>query len=144
MSDTDKVEAVRHIMPPLYSAQNALRYLAPEFNWSGMGNLLGDYEFIALNHYGFKKGPTGRSGSDCITSEGYSVQVKTNHSASSIGFRGEADKMLIIKVHDDGGWEELYFGDFEAIKQNSNYSARDNKYMITLSKLKKIIENYEK
>ncbi len=87
--DKDNVEAVRHIMATLYSAQNALRSLAPEFRWAGMGNLLGDYgEFLAIHHYGFEKSPAGTSGSDCVTPEGHTVQVKTNHAASSIGFRG--------------------------------------------------------
>ena len=109
-----------------------------------MGNLLGDYgEFLAIHYYGFEKSPAGTSGSDCITPNGRTVQVKTNHAASSIGYRGEADKMLVLKVYDDGGWEELYFGDFEPVKQQSNYSARDNKNMITLSKLRKITDRYE-
>jgi len=139
------VEAVRHIIATLYSAQNALCSLAPEFNWAGMGNLLGDYgEFLAIHHYGFEKSPAGTRGSDCITLEGHSVQVKTNHAASSIGFRGEADKMLVLKVHDDGGWDELYYGDFNAVKKQANYSSRDNKFMITLSKLRRIVEARER
>ena len=106
--EKNNVQAVRHIMATLYSAQNALRSLSPEFRWAGMGNLLGDYgEFLAIHHDGFEKNPAGTSGSDCVTPDGQTVQVKTNHAASSIGYRGEADKMLVLKVHDDGSWEEL-------------------------------------
>lgn len=48
MYDESKVRAVQHIMATLFSAQNALRELAPEFRWAGLGNLLGDYgEFVA-------------------------------------------------------------------------------------------------
>lgn len=46
--------------------------------------------------------------------------------------------MLVIHVKDDGEYEELYFGDFQIVKDVSNYSARDNKQSITISKLKKI------
>ncbi len=46
------VEAVRHIMATVFSAQNALRSLAPDFKWAGMGNLLGDYgEYVATHAY---------------------------------------------------------------------------------------------
>ena len=46
--------------------------------------------------------------------------------------------MLVIYVAANGEFEELYFGDFKKVKDNSNYSARDNKQSITLSKLKKL------
>ena len=138
MSKNDKstIEAVKHIIATLYSAQNALRSLAPEFNWSGMGNLLGDYgEFIAINHYGLKKATSGKSGSDAVLPDGSTVQVKTNHSANSVGFRGEADKMLVLKVYDNGEWEELYYGDFNKVRDIAYYSKRDNKYMVPVYKI---------
>ncbi len=43
-----------------------------------------------------------------------------------------------MKVDDDGDREELYFGDFDKVKEVASYSARDNKYMVTLSKLRKL------
>ena len=51
------VEAIKHIMATVFSAQNALRSLAPEFKWAGMGNLLGDYgEYICIEVYGLNVG----------------------------------------------------------------------------------------
>ena len=50
-----KLDAIRHIVATIFSAQNALRALAPEFKWRGMGNLLGDYgELVARERYGLK------------------------------------------------------------------------------------------
>ena len=47
------VDAIKHIMATVFSAQNALRALAPQFKWAGMGNLLGDYgEYICIESYG--------------------------------------------------------------------------------------------
>jgi hypothetical protein len=66
------------------------------------------------------------------------VQVKTNHSASQIGFRGEADLMLVIHVRENGEWEEIYYGPFKPVKGASRYSARDNKSMVAIQKLKAI------
>lgn len=54
------------------------------------------------------------------------------------GFRGEADLMLVLKVDFDGTWEEIYFGDFAPVKEIASYSKRDNKFMVTLSKLKAV------
>ena len=132
-------KAVKHIIATVFSAQNALRELAPDFNWAGMGNLLGDYgEYLCIENYNLTKAPRGSAGFDAITEDGRTVQIKANHASSSIGFRGAADLMLVIYVADDGEFEELYFGDFKKVKDNSRYSARDNKHSITISKLRNL------
>ena len=46
--------------------------------------------------------------------------------------------MLVIKVNDDGSWEEVYYDDFKLVKEKARYSARDNKHMIAISKLRSI------
>ncbi len=62
------IEAVKHIIATIFSAQNALRELAPDFKWSGMGNLLGDYgEYLCINHYKLIKAPAGSNGFDATT-----------------------------------------------------------------------------
>ena len=136
MEDDSKLQAVQHIMATLFSAQNALRALAPEFRWAGLGNLLGDYgEYVAIQHYGLIKAPAGANGYDATTPDGYKVQIKANHSASTIGFRGEADLLLVIKVEPDGRWIETYYGPFAAVKALARYSARDNKHMVAVKHL---------
>ena len=136
MEDESKVRAVQHIMATLFSAQNALRELAPEFRWAGLGNLLGDYgEFVAIKHYGLTKAPAGSNGYDAITPDGRTVQIKANHAASMIGFKGEADLLLVIKVDPSGQWKECYFGPFAAAKAKARYSARDNKHMVMVRHL---------
>jgi hypothetical protein len=132
-----KVEAVKGIISSLFASQRALRALAPEYKWAGLGNLLGDFgEFIATQEYGLAKASSGSEGYDAKTADGRSVQVKTNHAASQIGFRGNADLMLVLHVQTSGEWEEIYFGPFGAVKAASRYSARDNKEMIAISKLR--------
>jgi hypothetical protein len=132
-----KIEAVKGIISSLFASQRALRALAPEYKWAGLGNLLGDFgEFVATQEYGLTKASAGSDGYDAKTADGRSVQVKTNHAASQIGFRGNADLMLVLHVQTSGDWEEIYFGPFAAVKAASRYSARDNKDMITISKLR--------
>ena len=133
-----RIEAIQHILATLFSAQNAPKALAPEYKWAGMGNLLGDYgEFVCVEHYELEKAPAGASGYDAITSDGQTVQIKTCYSSNQIGFRGEADLLLVIQVQADGTWEEVYFGPFGPILDGARYSARDNKHTMTLSKLKR-------
>lgn len=135
----EKIEAIKHLLASIFASQRALKELAPEYNWSGLGNLLGDFgELIGIDHYGLEKAPSGSSGFDAITSDGKTVQIKTNYAANQIGFRGEADLMLVIGVNDDGSWQEIYFGDFNKVEENSRYSKRDNKNMIAVNKLNAI------
>jgi hypothetical protein len=137
MEQADKIEAVKGVLASLFASQRALRALAPEYKWAGLGNLLGDFgEFIAVQAYGLTKAAAGADGHDAITADGKRVQIKTNHASSQIGFRGEADLMLVLHVQANGEWEEMYFGPFEPVRLGSRYSARDNKQMITISKLK--------
>jgi Family of unknown function (DUF6998) len=135
----DRITAAQHIVASIFASQKALRTLAPEYHWAGLGNLLGDFgELVAVDHYGLNKAPRGSNGFDAICNDGKSVQIKTNFAANQIGFRGEADQLLVIGVEENGDWHEIYYGDFEVVKNHSRYSARDNKHMIAISKLKQL------
>ena len=53
-----RIQAIKHIMDTVFSAQNALRTLAPEFKWAGLGNLLGDYgECVGIDYYNLNRCP---------------------------------------------------------------------------------------
>jgi hypothetical protein len=132
-----RIQAIQHILASIFAAQNALRTLAPEYAWKGLGNLLGDFgECVATAHYGLTKAPCGAGGHDAVTLDNQTVQIKTNHASRDIGFRGEADLLLVLQVSTDGTWQELYFGPFAAVKAIARYSQRDNKFMVPVSKLK--------
>ena len=139
MPKQQETEAVQAVMATLFSARRVLKALAPEFRWTYGGNLVGDFgEYMTAHHYGLTLAGRGSTGHDAVTSSGKTVQVKTNHSSQTIGFRGEADLMLAIRITDDGEFEELYFGEFKRVVENSSFSARDNKRTITVRKLKEL------
>ena len=132
-------EAVKHMLATIFSAQNALRDLAPGQKWRGMGNLLGDYgEYVALANYGLKKALGGSAGYDAVTPDGLKVQIKANHSSSTIGFRGESDLLLVLRVDSSADWKELYYGPFKPVRERATYSERDNKYMIPVARLQEL------
>jgi hypothetical protein len=142
VEEANKVEAIKGILSSLFASQRALRALAPEYKWAGLGNLLGDFgEFIAVHHYGLIKASAGSDGFDARTKDGRSVQVKTNHAAAQIGFRGSADLMLVIHVGANGEWEQVYFGPFSTVLAASRRSTRDNKDMIAVTKLRTLQKN---
>jgi hypothetical protein len=132
----DRIAAAQAILASIFASQRALRALAPEYNWSGLGNLLGDFgELLATDHYGLSKAPSGSGDYDARTPEGKTVQIKTNFASADIGFRGEADLLLVLGINTDGTWKELYFGPYARVKERARFSSRDNKHMIPVSKL---------
>jgi hypothetical protein len=134
-----RVEAMKGVLASLFASQRTLKSLAPQFKWAGLGNLLGDYgEFIATEVYGLQQAPRGANGYDAVTPEGKKVQVKANFAASQIGFLGEADLLLCLKIELSGNWTEIYYGDFGLVRKVARYSARDNKHMVPVSALQRI------
>jgi len=128
---------VQGIFAKIFAAQLVLQRLAPEFQWTGLGNMLGDFgELLAIRHYGLVKAPAGASGYDAKRPDDKTVQIKTVYAASQIGFRGLADYLLVIKVASDGSWEELYYDKLSLVLPLTKYSKRDNKQVITLEQLK--------
>jgi hypothetical protein len=141
ISREQRIEAMKGVLASLFASQRTLKSLAPQFKWAGLGNLLGDYgEFIAVEVYGLQQAPRGANGYDALTPEGKRVQVKANYAASQIGFRGEADLLLCLKIDLTGDWSEVYYGAFSLVKQAARYSARDNKSMVPISVLNKLRE----
>ena len=132
-------KAVQSTFASVVKTRNTLKILAPEFRWTIGGNLVGDFgEFIAITEYSLLQAPKGSKDFDAQTVDGKTVQIKANHEAAMIGYRGQADLMLVIQIQDDGEWKELYFGDFQKVKDVSRYSARDNKYMVSRKKLEEL------
>ena len=136
MAATERIQAIQHVLASIFASQRTLKVLAPEFKWSGLGNLLGDFgELVAIDAYSLSKAPSGANGFDAVTQDGRTVQIKTNYAASQVGFRGAADLLLVLSVTDNGQWSEMYFGPFAPVLAASRRSERDNKNMITLTKL---------
>ena len=91
-------KAVKHIIATIFSAQDALRDLAPEQRWAGMGNLLGDYgEYIALSNYNLKKAPGGVDGYDAVTADGLKVQIKSEPFILNYRFPGRGGSALSVE-----------------------------------------------
>jgi hypothetical protein len=142
-SKVDKIEGIKGIMGSMLTLQRSLKYLVPEYNWTG--NPLGDFgEFVAIEHYSLKKWPTGNKSFDAKTADGKTVSIKANHKAKQIGIRGKADLLLVIHVAHDGNWEEVYYGDHKEVIEKCNWSSRDSKHVIGITKLKKMQEAKKK
>ncbi len=96
---------------------------------------------LHLFNYRLTKAPGGPDGCDPVTEDGLKVQIKSNHSSSTIGFRGEADLLLVSKIESNAEWSQLYYGPFKPMKEKATYSKRDNKYVIPVARLQEFRNN---
>jgi hypothetical protein len=136
----DELAAMRPLLISVFQIGHSMKILAPDFNWSG--NYVGDYgEFVAIKAYGLNKASVGTKGYDAVTPDNKKVEIKSNRKSSSIGFRSgepDPDLFLVLRIKEDGDWEEIYYGDFEIVKKNASRSERDNKFSITVKKLEQL------
>ena len=137
LKEDEVVEATKGIIASIYSLEKTLRVLAPDYRWSGLGNVLGDFgELVAIHHYRLKKAPSGSKDFDAFDKDKKKVQIKANHAAQQIGVRGKPDLILVIHVHDNAEWDQVYYGDYETVKKHSKYGKRDNSWKISIKKLR--------
>ena len=61
-------------------------------------------------------------------------------SSGQVGLRGTADLLLVIKVDDTARWNEVYYDDHQAVLDISRYSKRDNKHVVTHTKLRELAD----
>lgn len=136
-----KLQIAQNVMRSIFASQEALQDLAPQYGWKGLGNLLGDFgEFVCTTHYSLDKASSGAAGYDATNPEGKTVQIKASKSSRSIGIRGNADLLLVIKVDDTARWNEVYYDDHQAVLDISRYSKRDNKHVVSHTKLRELAD----
>ena len=141
MDKKQKFDAITNVLETIFTSQKILRTLSPEYSWTGLGNLLGDYgECQAIPMYNLTKAKAGTHSYDALTIDGKTVQIKANHAAKQVGFRGNSDLMLVLSVDEKGIISELYYGPFDLVLKHSYKSGRDNKRIVTVSKLRKLQE----
>ena len=82
-------KAVQSTFASIVRTRQTLKILAPEFRWTIGGNLVGDFgEYIAITEYSLLPAPKGSKDFDARTQDGKTVQIKANHEAGMIGYRG--------------------------------------------------------
>ncbi|MFA5893992.1 MAG: hypothetical protein WC903_08550 [Candidatus Margulisiibacteriota bacterium] len=103
-------EQVKELIKQIYSAARGLRELFPERPFTPDGHMVGSIgEMYASQDYGIKLSGITNPIHDGVVN-GRKVQVKTTQ-RSGVELKGETDLLLVLKIDEDGGYEEIYNGD---------------------------------
>lgn len=129
-------DTIEQCMIEIFAIQNRLRGLKEKMDWNGLGNLLGAYgEYLALKDYDLVGASTGNKDHDATDSLGRSVQIKACMHTDRVGFRGQAEALLVLKIEPDGTYREIYNGKLPP-KWRTKRSKRDNKRTVSFAALK--------
>jgi hypothetical protein len=128
---------VRKLVKEIFQNISKLKEVEPDYTW---GNLTGDYgEYVVINEYNLTKSRNVNKGYDAVDADGKTVQIKAVKTGQDIKFKDEnVDTLAVVQLFDDGSWEIVYFGSFEEVKKHKKYSSYSDRFVVSLSKLKKL------
>ena len=94
----------------LYQIIDELEAAYPEKHFTLNGILMGNLgEVYAAEKYGLKLLPESSKMHDAITADGRLVQIKVTQ-GKQIALYGEPDYLLVLEVHRDSSFTEVYSG----------------------------------
>jgi hypothetical protein len=105
------------------------------------GHMVGSIgESIAAHYYGLKLLTASTKGRDAVI-ETQSVEIKATQ-GSSVALRHEPEHLLVLKLHRDGSWSEVYNGPGSQVWQQVSYKPlpKNGQYQIPCSKLRNLME----
>ena len=104
------IDAVPALVGQLYEVVRQLESHFPGRRFTPDGHLVGSLgEVLAAYHYGLVLHPASVARHDAQCPAGREVQIKATQ-GRSIGLRSEPDHLLVLKLHRDGGFDEVYNG----------------------------------
>jgi len=124
----------------IYKAVNELEIMFPGRPFTPDGHMVGSIgECLVADAYDLELMPPSNKGFDAKTKDGKKVEIKATQ-ANSVAFRGNPEYAIVIKIHKDGTFSEIYNGvgsliwdTFKGKKLPSN-----GQYQISLTKLKEL------
>lgn len=135
-----KQSKIQEIIRNLYTIVSELEGIFPGRPFTPDGHMVGSIgECLVADKYGLVLMPPSNQGYDAITGDGTKVEIKATL-AKCVAFRSCPEHTIIIKIKDDGTFEEIYNGpgsniwkEFKGKKLPSN-----GQFQISLHRLRKL------
>ena len=102
-------ERLPQIIMELYQLTNELEDMFPGRHFTPDGHLVGSIgEALAAYHYGLELLTASSKGEDAKW-KSFSVEIKATQ-GNRVAFRHPPERLLVLKLHLDGTWTEIYNG----------------------------------
>ena len=130
-------EKVQAIVKKIYSSVRELEEIYPGRHFTPDGHMVGSIgECLVADAYNLKLQTASNKGFDAICPEGRQIEIKATQSKSA-AFRSEPQYAIIIKIHPDGSFSEIYNGPGSLVWQHfSGKNLPSNgQFQISINKL---------
>lgn len=98
------------LVKQLYTTVNELEAMFPGRHFTPDGHMVGSLgECLVADAYGLELKAASNKGYDAVTSTGLEVEIKATQS-KSVAFRSEPKHVIVIRLTQDGSFEEIYNG----------------------------------
>ncbi len=127
----------RQLVKQLYATVHELESLFPGRHFTPDGHMVGSIgECLVADAYGLTLMTASNKGFDALSPCGKQVEIKATQSRSA-AFRSEPEHTIVIKIHPDGTFSEIYNGPGDVIWAQFQGKAlpSNGQFQISLTKL---------
>ncbi len=132
-------ERISQVVKQIYSLVSELEVMFPGRHFTPDGHMLGSIgEVLVADYYDLELVTASTKGYDALK-DGKRIEIKATQ-RSRVAFRSSPDYVLVVKINDDGSFDEVYNGPGSLIwAQFSGKRLPSNgQFQIGLAKLKKL------
>ena len=131
-----QIDRIPELVKRIYEIVNELEELFPGRPFTPDGHMVGSIgEVLAAENFDLELLPPSFKGHDARDQQGRLVQIKATQGAS-ISLRSEPERLIILKLHKDGSFEKIYYGEGGIIWENAGKMQSNGKQRrISLSKI---------
>ena len=131
-----KTEIIPELVKKIYSIVNELEELFPGRPFTPDGHMIGSIgEVLVAEHFDLELLPPSYKGHDARDKLGRLVQIKATQ-GNSIALRSEPERLIVIKLMNDGSFEKIFDGEGKIVWNNAGTMQSNGQRRISLSKLK--------
>jgi len=133
------MQKIPQLMTRLYSVVSELEAMFPGRHFTPDGHMVGSIgEVLAAHHYELQLTRPSTQGCDAVK-EGKSIEIKATQ-GTRVALRCCPEYLLVLKLHGDGGFSEIYNGRGERVWGLVKDKPRpsNGQYQVALSTLRKL------
>ena len=128
----------------LYNITSELENSYPGRKFTIDGHLVGSIgEVIVAENYGLELLPNSTETHDAVSPDGKYVQIKATQ-IKKIAISSKPDYAIVIKMFQDGSWEEIYNGPGNLVWNNAGKMQKNGQRPISLAKLRDLMNSVHK
>lgn len=134
-------ESVAEKIKELYRIARELEQLFPGRHYTPDGHMIGSIgEALAAYYYGLSLFEASKEKHDAVSADGRLVQIKATQ-IERVALSSEPDWLLVLKIHPDGSWTEMYNGPGKDVWDNCGKMQKTGQRSISLAKLLRLQKN---